>query len=59
MEDENIFDEDDVIDCILLEEDGNEEKKSNSNTGCLSVFIVLLIPFSTIICYFLFWVGLT
>lgn len=45
MDDENIFDDDDVIDYLLLEECKNEENQStNRQTGCLSIVLVILIP---------------
>ena len=46
MDDDNIFDEDDAIDYIIYsEEEGREESpQASHNKGCLSVFLLLLVP---------------
>lgn len=53
MEDDNLFDEDDALDFILLEEYSDELKKTNKRSGCFAVVIVLSIPFAGI----LWWAG--
>jgi len=53
MEDDNIFDEDDALDCILLEEQSGEQQKQDKNTGCFSLIIIAFIPLAS----FLLLVG--
>ncbi len=45
MEDDNIFDEDDALDFIIYDE---LSQKENNNKGCLSVFVVLILPIGSI-----------
>jgi hypothetical protein len=47
VEDDNIFDEDDALDCILFEEHSGEPKKKDNNAGCLSLIVVATIPLSS------------
>ena len=53
MEDDTIFDEDDALDCILLEENCAEAQKTNKSSGCFSAVIAMSIPFAGI----LWWTG--
>ena len=53
MEDDNIFDENDALDYILLEEHSAEPQKTNKSSGCFSVVIAVSIPFAGI----LWWAG--
>lgn len=47
MEDDNIFDEDDALDCILLEEHNAEPKKTGNNAGCFSLIVVAATPLAS------------
>ncbi|MBM9538830.1 hypothetical protein [Desulfobulbus alkaliphilus] len=53
MEDGNIFDDDDALDCILLEEKNSaESKNTNNKAGCLSLIIVVSIPLASFVWLF-------
>lgn len=41
--DKNIFDEDDALDVVLYEESENEVE-GQEKSGCLSVFILVVLP---------------
>jgi len=43
--DEDIFDENDALDCILLSQADNENN-NNENGGCLSLILFVLLPCS-------------
>jgi len=47
VEDDNIFDEDDALDCILLEEHSAEPKKTDNKAGCFSLIAVVSIPLAS------------
>ncbi|MBM9515194.1 hypothetical protein [Desulfogranum marinum] len=47
--DDNIFDEDDALDCILLEDTEKPiEERNNRSTGCLGLILLVLAPASFI-----------
>lgn len=53
MEDDNLFDEDDALDCIIFEELEKENKQREPN-GCLAVvFIAAIAPASLLASFFL------
>jgi len=47
MEDDNIFDKDDALDCILSEEYSREPKGNDNNSGCFSLIVFGFIPFGS------------
>ena len=47
-EDKGLLDDDPALDYVLYEEMNKEEKTSQKNGGCLGVFVLLLLPFSTV-----------
>ena len=53
MEDDNIFDEDDALDCILFEEVSSESKKTDNNAGCISLIVIASIPLAS----FAWWLS--
>jgi hypothetical protein len=55
-EEDNIFDEDDVLDYIIYDEIEKEFGKKNS-TGCLSTIILTISPFGGFIILALWIVG--
>lgn len=44
MDDDNIFDEDDALDYIMFEEHSRGSGNKNNNVGCLSVFVIAVLP---------------
>ena len=51
-EDHGLLDDDPALDYILYEEMEKEKKGPQNNGGCLGVFVLLLLPFSTVA----FWI---
>jgi hypothetical protein len=43
-EEDNIFDEDDALNCILYEDAEKESDQSEKKGGCLGLILVLIIP---------------
>ncbi len=51
-EDHGLLDDDPALDYILYEKMEKEGETSQKNGGCLGVFVLLLLPFSTVA----FWI---
>lgn len=55
-EGENIFDNDNGLDCILDDEIGirNTRKSGSSNSGCLGLIVLLMLPIMALSQFILF-----
>lgn len=49
MDDDNIFDEDDALDCIIYEEITNDNNQKDNKSGCLSSIVLFIIPLSSLL----------
>ena len=43
MDDNDLFDDDDALDCVIFDEVSNSERNED-NSGCFSMFIFIAIP---------------